>query len=183
MIRAGLILFILLWAGSFPLRAQAQTSISKEYQIKAVFLFNFAQFVSWPEKVFASPNEPFCIGVLGDDPFGSFLDETVKGEKVESHPLIIRRYQRVEDVKNCQILFISRSEMDQIEHIFAQLKDKSILTVGDAEGFIQKGGILRFASKENKIHLRINPKAAKRVNLSISSKVLRLAEIVEPGKE
>lgn len=162
---------------------RAQTVIPKEYQIKAVFLFNFAQFVNWPTKTFAGPDEAFCIGILGDDPFGSFLDATVKGEKVDSHPLVIARYSRIEDVKNCQILFICKSEKDRSEKIFTYLKNRKILTVGDSDGFLEDGGIISFSTKENKIHLMINPRAAKRANLSISSKVLRLAEIVEPGKE
>jgi len=177
------IFLISLWASGSHLRAQTETAIPKEYQIKAVFLFNFAQFVSWPKKSFASPEEPFCIGILGDDPFGAFLDETVQGEKVESHPLVIERYRTIEDIKKCQILFISKSEKNQTDKIFAYLKDRNVLTVGDTDGFLEDGGIITFSTKENKIHLKINPKAAKRVNLSISSKVLRLAEIVEPGKE
>lgn len=165
------------------LKLYAQTPSSKEYQIKAIFLFNFAQFVSWPAKSFSSPDEPFCIGILGDDPFGSFLDETVKDEKVGTHALMIRRYREIEEVKNCQILFISKSERNHMENIFKYLKNKNILTVGDNDVFLEDGGIIGFSTKENKIHLMINPAAAKRVNLSISSKVLRLAEIVERRKD
>src|SRR5580692_3792840 len=76
-----------------PITLAAQTSISKEYQIKAVFLFNFAQFVQWPETNFSGADAPFCIGVLGDDPFDAFLDETVRGETVKGHPLVVRRYR------------------------------------------------------------------------------------------
>jgi hypothetical protein len=178
---AAALLSALLWVGGPSL--SAKTTIPKEYQIKAVFLFNFAQFVKWPPAAFARANQPFCIGVLGDDPFDSFLEETVKGEKVNGHPLAVRRYGRVEDVKDCQILFISRSESQRIEKIIAGLKGKNILTVGDVEGFIQKGGAIRFFTEKRKIRFKINPEVTKRVNLSISSKMLRLAEIAEPGKD
>lgn len=161
----------------------AQTSVSREYQIKALFLFNFAQFVQWPPDAFTGADEPFRIGILGDDPFDDFLDQTVQGEKVGGHPLVVRRYASVADVKNCQILFVSRSESGQMEAVLAGLKDKNILTVGDAEGFLKSGGIIRFVTEENKIHFRINVEAAKRLNLVISSKVLRLAEIVGPGED
>lgn len=161
----------------------AQTATSKEYQIKAAFLFNFAQFVEWPSSTFADTNAPFCIGILGDDPFGAALEEFVRGEKVGGHPLVIQRYQRVEDIQACQILFISRSENNRMEQILADLKGKNILTVGDIEGFINNGGIIRFVTKQNRIHFRINLEAAKSANLTISSKMLQLAEIVEPGKD
>jgi len=178
---AGLLLSALLWAGGTPSRAQAE--IPREYQIKALFLFNFAQFVQWPPLAFSKPDGPFRIGILGEDPFDDFLDETVKGEKVDGHPLVVERYENPGDVKDCQILFISRSESGHLEDILAGLKDKNILTVGDGEGFLKSGGIIRFVTEENKIHFRINLEAAKRVNLTISSKVLRLAQIVGPGED
>jgi hypothetical protein len=174
-------LWFLLLAGQPAL--SASTGVSKEYQVKAVFLFNFAQFVKWPPAVFNSPDEPFCIGVLGEDPFDGFLDDTVQGEKVDGHPLVIQRFASAGDVKGCRILFISRSESGQMQSILAGLRDKSVLTVGDAEGFVKNGGIVRFAMESNKIHFKINLEAAKRANLVISSQVLRLAEIVGPGED
>ncbi len=157
--------------------------IPREYQIKALFLFNFSQFIQWPPSAFTNADEPFRIGVLGNDPFDDFLDETVRGEKVDGHPLVIQRYESVDAVKDCQILFISRSESERMENILADLKGRNILTVGDSEGFVKNGGVVRFVTEENKIHFRINLEAARRANLTISSKVLRLAEIVEPGKD
>ncbi len=175
------LILLILWAGE-P-RLWAQTAISKEDQIKAVCLFNFAQFVVWPPESFTSPDEPFRIGILGDDPFGTFLDETVQGEKVDNHPLVIQRYSRVEDIKNCQILFVSGSENERLTEIFSALKGRNILTVGDREHFIRGGGMVRFFVEGNKIRLRINPEAAKSAGLTISSKILRLAQLVEPEKD
>jgi hypothetical protein len=178
---AGLILTIALALAARPSPARAE--ISKEYQVKAVFLFNFAQFVQWPPTAFTRAEEPFRIGILGEDPFGTYLDQTVQGEKVDGHPLVIKRCASAADAKDCKIVFVSRSEMGQVEAIIDELKGRNILTVGDAEGFIRKGGIMRFVMDNNKVHLRISLNAAKRSDLTISSKVLRLAEIVEYGKE
>jgi hypothetical protein len=166
-----------------PQKAGAQAAISKEYQIKAVFLFNFAQFVQWPETNFPDAGAPFRIGVLGDDPFNTFLDETVRGENIKGHPLTIQRYHNVDDARGCQILFVSRSESKQMEEILARLKGRNILTVGEVEGFLKAGGAIRFVTEQNKIHLRVSLEAARNANLAISSKILRLSEIVEPGKD
>jgi hypothetical protein len=166
---------------AWPLPARAE--ISKEYQVKAVFLFNFAQFVTWPPDTFTRPDEPFRIGILGEDPFGSYLDQTVRGENVNGNPLVIKRCASVAEARDCQILFISRSEMGNLDGIFASLQGRSILTVGDAQDFIHRGGVLRFDLVDNKVHLRISLKAAKRAKLEISSKILRLAEIVDRGGE
>jgi hypothetical protein len=167
---------------SFALDAPAQTPPSKEYSVKAVFLFNFAQFVEWPSDAFASGQTPLIIGILGDDPFGAYLDQTVRGEKVNSHPLVVRRFHRVEDITTCHVLFISRSEMNRLEQILNGLKGRNVLTVGDANGFAVEGGVIQLVTENNKIRMRINLGAAKAADLTISSKLLRPAEIVEPPK-
>ena len=160
------------------LDASAQTAPSREYQIKAVFLFNFAQFVEWPATAFAGPSSPIVIGVLGESPFGAYLDETVLGEKVNNRPVEVQRYSRVEDIKTCHILFISRSEAGQLEQILVSLKDRSLLVVGDGDDFARRGGMIRLATIQNKVRLIINVDAAQVANLTISSKLLRSAEIL-----
>ena len=160
----------------------AQTPRASEYQIKAVFLFNFAQFVDWPPGAFPDSTAPLVIGVLGDDPFGPYLDETVRGETVRGRPLEIHRYQKIEDIKACHILFISASEESRLESILGNLKDRAILTVGDGAGFARRGGMIRFMSEKSKIRVRINLAAAEAAKLMISSKLLRAAEVITPGK-
>jgi hypothetical protein len=155
-------------------------STSDEYKVKAVFLFHFAQFVEWPASVFADAQSPIVIGVLGEDPFGNYLDETVFGEKVNDRPLVVNRYQRASDIQNCHILFVSKSVKEKQDEIIQTLKGKRILTVSDLSGFAKSGGMIRFVNEENKIKIRINLDAAKAEGLTISSKLLRIAEIVKP---
>src|SRR5207253_9647586 len=104
-------LALLLIAGGL-LGAAAPVS---EYQLKAVFLFNFAQFVEWPPAALPLENAPFVIGVLGKDPFGAELDEVVRGETVNRHPLAVVRYRTVAAVRDCQVLVIAASELRQLE--------------------------------------------------------------------
>jgi hypothetical protein len=163
--------------------ASAQTTISRENQIKSVFLFNFAQFVNWPSGAFVSPQAPLVIGVLGEDPFDGYLDETVRGEKINNRPFVVQRYRRVEEIEDCDVLFIGRTGPLQLAQILAALKGRSILTVGDMEDFDEAGGIIRFVTKNNRIKFRINVHAAETAHLTISSKLLRLAEISTHGNE
>jgi hypothetical protein len=179
----GPCLAVLLLLGWLTPHVSAQTAVAREYQLKAVFLFNFAQFVAWPPPAFAAPDSPMVIGVLGEDPFHHALDDTVRGEKVEGHPIAIERYRRLEDLRPCHVLFICRSELPRLDQILARVKGQPVLTVGDAEGFAQRGGMIRFVSDNNKVRFRINVEAAKAANLSISSKLLRPADIVAPGKD
>ena len=173
------LLLAVLWA--FVATSSAQP-VAREYQVKAVFLFNFAQFVEWPARAFPDAAAPLVIGVLGQDPFGSALDETVRGEKIGDRPLVVRHFPRVAEVDQCHILFISRSEAGTLDEILATLKSRSILTVADTEGFALRGVMIRFLTENNHIRLRINLDAAKAAGLTLSSKLLRPAEIVTTQK-
>lgn len=156
----------------------AQTVPSPAYQVKAVFLFHFASFAEWPPAAFPTPQTPLVIGVLGDDPFGAYLDETVRNERVNRRDLVVRRYQRVEDIETCHILYVSASENERLDQILPLLRGRSILTVGEASRFAQAGGMIQFFTERDKIRLRINADAASAADVKISSRLLRLAEIV-----
>ncbi len=152
-----------------------------EYRLKAVFLFNFAQFVEWPPAALPHDNTPFIIGVLGKDPFGSDLDAVVHGEAVDRHPLAVKRYNDVAEIRDCQILFISASELAHLEPILAALKGRNILTVSDANDAALRGVMIGMVRQDNRIRLRIDLQAARASDLTISSKLLRPAEIVGSG--
>jgi hypothetical protein len=164
-------------------RLHAQNPTTSEYVLKAVFLFNFAQFVEWPPETFPSSDAPFVIGVLGNDPFGPLLDETVRGESVGGHPLTVQRFARVEEVVACHVLYISTSESRRLDEIVAHLRGRGVLTVSDSERFIVRGVMIRLVTERNRIRLRVNLDAAKAAGLTISSKLLRAAEIVSSEEE
>lgn len=162
---------------SLPFSGQSQTA-SAEYKLKAVFMFNFLQFVDWPASAFPNPKDPIIIGVLGPDPFGNTLEETVKGEVVKGRKIEIRRYKNVKEIEECHVLFISLADTSKLDSILSRLEGRSILTVGDVENFAIDGGMIRFITEKNKIRFRINTASVKTANLSVSSKLLQLAEIV-----
>lgn len=174
----GLLLLACLGLGS----ARADAPPVRETQLKAVFLFNFAQFVDWPGGAFATPDAPLVIGVLGEDPFGEVLDEVVRGERVGGRPLVVRRFRAVEEVDQCHLLFVGRSEAGRAGRILAALKGRPVLTVADMEDFAVRGGMIRFVTDRGRIRFRINLEAAKDAGLVLSSKLLRPAEIVGGGR-
>lgn len=152
-----------------------------EFQVKAVYLFNFGHFVEWPPGTFGSPDAPFVIGIAGGDPFGATLDEVVKGESLGTHPFEVRRFREGEDLSHCQILFISGTEAPRLPNLLDSLRGRSVLTVMDIPGAAEHGAVITLINDNNRIRMRINLAAAKAANLVISSKLLRPAEIV--GKE
>lgn len=170
-------IWILLSALFFAERQEAWAEgVAKEYQVKAAFLYNFFQFVDWPPQAFAEPQEPLVIGVIGDDPFNGYLDELVRGEKIKSHPLVVRRYHQLDEIKQCHVLYVCQSESRHLKEVLSMVKGKNILTVSDADGFVRDGGIIRFVTENNKIRFKINVDAARAARLTISSKLMQAAE-------
>ncbi len=160
----------------------ARAQVPREFKLKAVFLFNFAQFTEWPANAFDSTNAPFVIGVLGANPFDAVLDDVVRGETVHGHRLRVERYQRVEDIRTCHILYISQSEAPRLEEIVNYLRGKPILTVSDIDSAAYSGVIIRFLTNHT-IHFRVNLDAAKAAGVTLSSQLLRSAEIVGEKKQ
>ena len=159
--------------------AAVRAAVTSEYDLKAAFLFNFAQFVEWPADAFADAGTPIVIGVLGEDPFGKSLDDIVAGETVHNRPLAIRRFRAVDQVDSCQILFISLSESARLDQVLKALEHRSILTVGETKDFTTRAGIIGFEVTNRRLRLRINTAAATAAKLTISSKLLRQAETAE----
>jgi hypothetical protein len=151
-----------------------------EYQLKAVFLFNFAQFVEWPRDAFATADTPISICVLGKDPFGSNLDDTVRGESAMGRRLVVERHTDAANVGACHILFVPATQAGDIDGLVARTKDSSTLLVTDGP---QHGAMIGFVKERNRIRLRVNLSAVNAAHLTISSKLLRIAEIVGPRPE
>lgn len=152
---------------------------SREYPLKAAFLYNFAAFVEWPEPALGGPMDPFVVGILGADPFGAAIDEIVAGEQAKNRPLIVQRFTDPADAANAHILFISESEAPRLAAILQHCRERPVLTVSDIPGFAAEGGVIEFRV-ENTVRLHINVSAARSGQLTISSKLLQLAEVV-PG--
>ena len=151
---------------------------ASEYQVKAAYLFNFGQFVDWPATAFGSPSAPFNICILGEDPFGSILDEVVKGEKLVGRPVMVRRFSRSEEAAGCNIVFLGRSEVGHLADSLHALRGQHVLTVTDAAGDETRDAAIVLITQNNHIRLRINLAEARANDLVISSKLLRPAEVV-----
>jgi hypothetical protein len=159
----------------------AQSAAPSEYRLKAAFLFNFAKFIDWPPTAFADDTSPFIFGILGDNPFGTDLEQTVAGKKINEHPIVIQIFQAATEATNCHILFICNSEKKRLPEIIQGLRGTTVLTVGETEEFTKTGGIINFVQEASKIRFQINDDAAKVARLKISSKLLSLAVNSSPA--
>jgi len=156
----------------------ADTPAASEAQVKAVFLFNFAKYVDWPAAAFTNDTAPISIGVMGTDPFGDSL-RLVEGKTIRGRRFAVKHLDSDSDLGGCQILFISDSEASRMREILNKAGALPILTVGEDEAFARNGGIINFVLKNGNIRLEIDLAAAKKAGLTISSRLLAVADVVK----
>jgi hypothetical protein len=144
-----------------------------EYRVKAAFLFNFAKFVEWPASAFPSQAAPLNVCVLGADPFGDVLEETLKGRSVGGRSIVARRLAEVEP--GCHLLFVSGSERRRLAVIAEQLRSESVLTISEDEGFNALGGMIELFTEGESVQFNISPSAVERSGLHASARLIALA--------
>jgi hypothetical protein len=152
-------------------RTLAQTGTSREYRIKAACIYNFVKFIEWPPQ---ADRDSIGVCVLGKEAYDAAMN-TIHGKSVAGKTLVVRPFTAVRDLRNCQILFVSDAEKDRWRSIAEAVRNSSILTVGESEGFVRSGGIINFLTQSNKLRFEINPAAAERAGLRISSQLLKLS--------
>lgn len=153
------------------------TEVELEYRVKAAFLYNFAKFVSWPAEKFAGPQSPFEVCVLEPDPFGTALDDTVRGKTVDGRPLLVRRASTVDSLRSCHLLYADNPSSPRIEEILNQLAASAVMTVHSGEHTLP-GGVARFYLDDRRVRFEINAASAERANLQLSAKLQSVATIV-----
>jgi uncharacterized protein DUF4154 len=167
--------------GALLAGAVAGWSSTPEYQVKAAFLYNFAKFVEWPAGA-AGPTAPIVICVIGHDPFGAVLDQTVQSKTINGRPLAVKRPADPAGLRSCRILFVGSSEGDQLPGLLKMAERAGILTVGDMDGFPRMGGMIGFVLEDNKVRFEVNVDAVERARIRISSQLLQLARVVHDGR-
>ena len=174
---------------------QAKSDSIYEYNVKAVFMYQFVDFIDgWKfENEDVNDTEPFIIGIIGDNPFGEAFgplkDRLVKNKKVsikyfkgfselKKYNETLEIHPDIEGIQRCHVIFVSNSEKLYLSNILNSIRGKNILTIGDLPDFLKQGGIINFIIEKNKVRFSINLVSAKRANLKIRAKLLRLAKDV-----
>ena len=159
----------------------AQQPAPSESQVEAAFLVNFPKYVDWPATAFAATNSPICVAIFGDDDVAAEFNKIIQGGKViGGRPVKFRRVVSADELPgDCQILFLGGSQRQRIPEILARLQGASVLTVGESDDFLAQGGIINLAQRNKRIRLDVNLTAARQAHLSVSSKLLSVADVVK----
>ncbi len=127
---------------------------TKEYQIKAAFLFNFVKFTSWPSNVLRA-KEPFHLCILGYDPFGSIL-ETMGERSVKERPVRIRRFENLTKLDGCHLLFIGLEVASVGDNTLTDVARSGLLIVGDSPGLASRGAAINLFTEAKKVRFEVN---------------------------
>jgi len=150
-----------------------------EYEVKAAFLYHFAQLVEWPNPL--ASDRPFVVALVGADPFGPVLDDVIGAQQVRGRTVRIERYRSVEALPaSPQILFVGMSDGSELQRVLDAVARTPVLTIGELDRFAERGGMIGFRlTRAGRVTFDINRTAAERVGLKLSSQLLKLARIVE----
>lgn len=159
--------------------AQTQPNV---YDLKAAFIFHFAQLVDWPKETSPAADSSVLFCVDGESAYLTALATVMHGKQIGGQAIEIRDITQAQDLHPCRVLFIGGNEQRHTSGVLARAKDLPILTVGETEDFVRRGGIIGLCIEENKVRFDINLVAAHQVNLRISSRLLLLARNVIGGK-
>jgi len=165
------------------LQQQPSAGSPLEYQVKAAFLLNFIRFVEWRDDAFKTATDPLVVGILGKDPFDGALDQTISNKLINGRSVVVRRISDAASARDCHVIFLAWSETRRLSDVANGMVNRGMLIVGESEGFAQRGGMINFVVRDSHVRFEINPSAAARAGLKVSSKLLQLAIIVgEKGK-
>jgi hypothetical protein len=142
-----------------------------EEAVKASYLYKFAPFVQWPTAAFDGANAPLTICIGGQNPFGAALDEAVRGQRVNSHPIVVRHIEAIRAGLTCHILFASG---DNAEEMLRAVAGAPVLTVTD-RGRGVNGGMIQFVTTAGRVRFMVDLGTAQNSGIAISSKLLGLA--------
>lgn len=151
----------------------------REYQVKAVWMLNFTRFVDWPTNAFAAKDAPCVIGVLGKDPFGSELEAAFDGKTIRGRRFELQRVQRESDTARCHMLFIPAGERRAWRELQPGLTKSPLLTIGEADGSLEQGGIINFVINDGSIAFEIDLRNAQKAGLKFDANLLKIAAKVK----
>lgn len=167
------------WLAVLCIGLPARVGGIAEYEVKAAFLLNFVRLVAWPPSAFPDAEIPYTLGVLADDPFDGALEAVLEGARVDGRPLRAKRIDGPQQAGSCHLVFVPASQTRRLPALRRALAGSPVLVVAEGEGLARRGAAISFYREEGRIRFEVNREAARRVSLEPSSRLLRLARLVE----
>ncbi|GAB4279999.1 MAG: hypothetical protein Kow0092_35710 [Deferrisomatales bacterium] len=164
---------------SLPPSTGLSPSTLLERRVKAAFLYHFAQLTRWPSGAWPEAGEPLVVAVVGEDLLGEAWGE-IEGKRVRGRPVVVRRHAAAGRAHGCQMVFLGPPYGEDPARVLEGV-GRGVLTVSDAQGFADRGGMIELVNVAGRVRFRINQGAARRAGLTLSARLLHLAIEVLPG--
>lgn len=184
----GLRLCLLAWllaCGAAAARAQEREAVDVN-RLKAAFLYNFSQFIEWPDTSPASADAPFVICLAGagkgTNNFSAALAPLEK-RKHKGRAIVVQRPSTLTEARKCQILYLPDAKLALADGkpLLPQLADAPILTVSEAPDLAVSGAGIGFVEQDGKLRLVIDLGLLRPAKLRPSAKLLEIALAVNGG--
>jgi len=157
-------------------RSRAQ--LVDEEQVKAAYIYNFLKFAEWPAEAFATPTDPIRLCVLDDSRFYSQVMHVVKDRTIAGRSIVAVPIHNADKARHCHLLFINSAHNGEVDRLFESLHGSNVLTIGETETFVDRGGIIGFVTQDSQVHFQVNHKAATQYRIRLSSRLLSVAKRV-----
>ena len=177
-LRAAAVCIALLLAA--PIAAAQSVESAPEHSIKAAYLYNFASYVDWPPSALDVQDAPFAIGVLGDEQVAAELAPLMRGRQILGRPIAVRQVQSGDDLAGLHVLFIGRGSAAALPRLLDEARDHAVLVVTEWDGALEAGSAINFRLIDQRVRFEVSLDAADACGLSVSSRMLAVAERVVP---
>lgn len=159
--------------------AAAPARAEDSNDIKADMLWNIAKFIKWPDNAFTRGESDFVFTILGDDSLAEVLAASLSTKTLSGRPVFVRVVGRVQDVIGSQIIYVATSALARFPDVVRELRGAAALTVANAPGFVEGGGMVGFIAEDDKVRFEIHQARAEKVGLKISARLLAIARVVD----
>lgn len=166
---------VLLCLASASLAHSAQPQWANEYQLKAAYIYNVIPFIDWPEHSLGSE---FVIGFAGEGPMSDALTSFFKDKRIASRPVAVRDVHTRAELRACNVVLLAYPDRSRTREALSELEGTNALTIGNGENFARLGGVVAFVPHDNTFQLAVNPRAAERAHIKISSKLMTMMKLV-----
>lgn len=165
---------------AFTSLAGARAKADQEHEVKAAFIANFIKFINWPD--LGSPGSKFVVGIYGADAFEDTINVALEGRSVYGHPVVVQQLHSDVDIKKCRMVISGASSEDRISQLERICAGSETVLVGESEDFARSGGTIGLVvTPSSQVRFNINLGSARRTGVTISSKLLSLAQEVYRG--
>ena len=170
----GLLVVLVLMSLLPPSAARATSdndTFSKESKLRASYFLNFIKFITWPNHSEDSASKPLYICLQDETPFENFFRDLISNVATANNKRELRMY-RLSEAKHCDYTYLYRPIQDENLKII-----EGSVVVLSSDQMSQKDAAIIFYIDERKMRFEIDLNTIKKLNVMVSSELLKLARI------